>query len=87
MTAGRERWTVRAALVLTLAAVVLVAAGFLQSLAPPSSSVGRRKSPPPLHLTASDFGTTVKIGLDISPGTAGFNRFTLRATDFDTAAP
>jgi uncharacterized membrane protein len=71
----------------TLAAVVLVAAGFLQSLAPPSSSASQPKSPPPLHLSASDFATTVKIGLVVSPGTAGFNRFTLRPIDFDTGAP
>jgi hypothetical protein len=69
---------------LALAAVVLVAAGFLQSLAPPSSLSSRPKSAPPLNIAGADFGTTVKIRLDVSPGTAGFNTFTLRASDFDT---
>jgi copper transport protein len=72
---------------LALAAVVLVAAGFLQSLAPPSSLGSRPKSAPPLSIAAADFATTVKIRLEVSPGTAGFNTFTLRASDFDTGRP
>jgi copper transport protein len=71
----------------TLAAVVLVATGFLQSLAPPSSSASRPKAPPPLTVRGNDFSTTVKVRLDISPGTAGFNRFVLQANDFDSAKP
>jgi hypothetical protein len=38
-------------------------------------------------LTAADFATTVKVRLEISPGTAGFNRFTTTANDYDTGAP
>jgi hypothetical protein len=70
-----------------LAAVVLVATGFLQSLAPPSSSAAQPKAPPPLTVRGNDFSTTVKVRLDISPGAAGFNRFVLQANDFDTAKP
>jgi copper transport protein len=70
-----------------LAAVVLVATGFLQSLAPPSSSASQPKPPPPLTVSGADFSTTVKVRLDISPGTAGFNRFVLQASDYDTAKP
>ena len=71
---------------LVLAGVVLVAAGFLQSLAPPTAT-SARKSPSPLVASGQDFATTVRARLQISPGTAGFNRFTLRASDYDTGHP
>ena len=71
---------------LAVAAVVLVAAGFLQSLAQPSASPHPRP-PKPLIVTGQDFATTVKLRLEISPGTAGFNRFTLQALDFDSLKP
>jgi hypothetical protein len=38
-------------------------------------------------VTGNDLGTTIKTRLEISPGTAGFNKFVLRAVDFDTAKP
>lgn len=78
------RWTGTGELV--LAGVVLVAAGFLQSIAPPSAT-SSPKSPPPLVATGHDFATTVRVRLQISPGTPGFNRFTLRAVDYDTGHP
>ena len=71
---------------LALAAVVLVAAGFLQSLAPPSATASPA-APKPLVVTGSDFATTVKARLQISPGTPGFNKFDLRALDYDTSRP
>lgn len=71
---------------LVLAGVVLVAAGFLQSIAPPSAT-SAPKSPPPLVANGHDFATTVRVRLQISPGTAGFNRFTLHAFDYDTGHP
>ena len=37
-------------------------------------------------MTGSDFATTVKVRLTVSPGTAGFNNFTLRVSDYDTGA-
>ena len=37
-------------------------------------------------VTGSDFATTVKVRLTVSPGTAGFNNFVLRVTDYDTGA-
>lgn len=54
-----------------LAVVVLVATGFLQSLAPPSSSAAQPKPTPPLVATGNDLGTAIKTWLEISPGTAG----------------
>ena len=68
---------------LALAGVVLVAAGFLQSLAPPSATNASR-SPAPVVVSGQDFATTVRVRLQISPGSAGFNRFTIRAADYDT---
>ena len=37
-------------------------------------------------VSGSDFATTVKVRLTVSPGTAGFNEFTLRVTDYDSGA-
>jgi copper transport protein len=72
---------------LILAATVLVATGFLQSLAPPSSSAAQPKAAQPLTVSGSDFATTVKVRLEVSPGTAGFNKFALQVHDFDTGRP
>jgi hypothetical protein len=66
--------------------VVLVAAGFLQSLAPPSATAAP-KATRPIVATGNDFATTVRVRLEISPGTPGFNRFTLRAVDYDSLQP
>jgi putative copper export protein/methionine-rich copper-binding protein CopC len=71
---------------LALAAVVLVATGFLQSLAPPSATTAPKPAKP-LVVAGQDFGTTVRVRLEISPGTPGFNRFTLQALDYDTLKP
>jgi hypothetical protein len=71
---------------LILIACVLVATGIIQGLAPPSS-VAAAPVVHPLVLTGHDAGTTVKVNLSISPGTVGFNTFTLSAVDYDTAAP
>ena len=69
------------------AAVVLVAAA-LVNVAPPVASaaaVSTARSSQ-LVVTGSDFATTVKVRLTVSPGTAGFNNFVLRVTDYDTGA-
>jgi hypothetical protein len=71
---------------LALGLVVLVAAGFLQSLAPPSAT-SAPNAPRPLVVSGHDFATTVQVRLEISPGTPGFNRFDLRALDYDTLEP
>ncbi len=34
-----------------------------------------------------DFGTSVKLSLAVSPGSAGFNTFAVTVTDYDTGAP
>jgi copper transport protein len=68
-------------------AVLLVAAA-LVNVAPPvaSASTASAAAVSVLVVNGSDFATTVKVRLAISPGTAGFNTFTLRVTDYDTGA-
>ncbi|HEX9529633.1 MAG TPA: CopD family protein, partial [Acidimicrobiales bacterium] len=70
---------------LVLLTAVLAATGIIQGLAPPSSAAAPAVHP--LVLGGHDFATTVRIKLAISPGTAGFNRFTLTVADYDTGAP
>jgi hypothetical protein len=41
----------------------------------------------PLVLSGSDFATTVKVKLTISPDMSGFNAFTVSAVDYDTGRP
>lgn len=68
-------------------AAVLVAAA-LVNVAPPVASAEAVSTPQPVTLvvSGSDFATTVKVRLTVSPGSAGFNEFTLRLTDYDTGA-
>jgi len=71
---------------LLLIALVLVATGFLQNLAPATSAVAP-KAPAPLVVSGHDFATTVRVRLSISPGMAGFNQFTARVVDYDSGKP
>ncbi len=71
---------------LAVAAVILVAAGSLQSLPPPSAT-SSPKAAKPVVASGNDFATTVRVRLLVSPGTPGFNRFTLHAVDYDTLRP
>ena len=68
-------------------AVVLVAAA-LVNVAPPLASTTSTAAVRAAQLvaTGSDFATTVKVRLVVSPGSAGFNNFNLRVTDYDTGA-
>jgi copper transport protein len=68
-------------------AVVLVAATLVNVAPPVASAVSAAASTPTrLVVTGSDFATTVKVRLTVSPGTAGFNNFNLRVTNYDTGA-
>jgi hypothetical protein len=70
---------------LALVAVVLLATGAIQGLAPPTTAAA--PSVHPLVLRGSDLGTTVRAKLSISPGAVGFNRFVLSLVDFDSGKP
>jgi copper transport protein len=72
-----------------VAAIVLVAAAVLSGL-PPSSFVqaaGRQPAPAAVTVTGSDFGTTVRVRLTASPGTAGPNVFQVQLRRYDSGGP
>jgi copper transport protein len=73
--------------VVTGIAVVLVAAA-LVNVAPPiaSATPASTEQSTQLVVSGSDFATTVKVRLLVSPGSAGFNDFRLRVTGYDTGA-
>ena len=68
-------------------AVVLVA-GALVNVAPPLASTASASAvrTSQLVVNGSDFATTVKVRLTLSPGTAGFNDFDLGVVDYNTGA-
>ncbi|HLH67692.1 MAG TPA: copper resistance protein CopC [Candidatus Dormibacteraeota bacterium] len=75
---------------LTLAIGALAAAALMSSLPPPSfvsASSLRPAASPGITVSGSDYGTTVKARLQVTPGTPGPNRFTLWLQDYDTGAP
>jgi hypothetical protein len=41
----------------------------------------------PLVVLGNDFGTSVRVRLEVSPGTAGFDTFRLTVSDYDSGAP
>jgi copper transport protein len=69
------------------AAAVLIAAT-LVNVAPPlaSASAATTAQASRLVATGSDFATTVKVRLVMSPGSSGFNNFSLRVSNYDTGA-
>jgi len=79
----------------TVAAEILIAAGVLGATAvlselPPASVVAAAARPTRAQevvVTGSDFATSVRIRLSVSPGTVGPNVFSARVTDYDTGRP
>jgi copper transport protein len=68
-------------------AVVLGLTAVLLNLAPARSSAAASAKPAAVHpivVDAHDFATTVRVHLTVSPGTPGFDRVSLRVTDYDT---
>ncbi|MGH2739686.1 MAG: copper resistance protein CopC [Actinomycetota bacterium] len=75
---------------LSVAAAVLVATAVLTSLAPPASAPSTRATlatATPLIVSGSDFATSVRVRLEVTPGTQGLNRFVATVSDFDTGEP
>jgi copper transport protein len=73
---------------LLLGGTVLLLSASLVNLAPPAETANASTATvQPLELTGSDFGTSLKVELDVSPGNAGFNTFKASVTDYDTSAP
>ena len=76
---------------LLVGGTVLLLSASLVNLAPPTETSAPASSTAaavePVILAGSDFGTSLKLRLDVSPGTAGFNTFKATVTDYDTGAP
>ena len=78
--------------ILTGATVVLLAAA-LVNVAPPASVAAASSgppptaAPPPLVVAGADFGTSVRLSLEITPGLTGFDTFRATVTDYDSGAP
>ncbi len=73
--------------VVALGALTVAAA--LVNIAPPAeyaAAAAQAQRAAALVVTGSDFATTVKVQLTVTPGTGGFNRFSLRVTDYDSGA-
>jgi len=71
---------------LAIAAAVFAVTGLLTSIAP-ANLLEAASRPTPLVVTGSDFGTTVRARLDVTPGTPGINAFALRLADYDSGRP
>jgi hypothetical protein len=85
---GRLRRGVRAEVVLAVG--VLAATAVLSQLPPGKFVVGKvaaRPAPPSVQVEGNDFGTSVRVALTVSPGTAGPNAFAARVTDYDSGEP
>jgi hypothetical protein len=72
-----------------LAAGVLGATAVLAGL-PPSATLAaaaKRQKPPSLTVTGSDYATSVRLQLVVSPGSVGPNRFDATVVDYDSRRP
>jgi hypothetical protein len=71
-----------------LAACILAVTAVLSQLPPGKFVVGQAAAKPPappsLQVEGSDFATSVRVALSVSPGTPGPNGFTAKVTDYDS---
>ena len=67
-------------------AAALVLSATLVNVAPPSATALAFSGPAPLVATGSD-GNILRARLEVSPGTAGDNNFTVALTDYSTGSP
>ncbi len=91
--AGTAELLVGATVVLLSAALVnvappapVVAAGAEASPTPGPSAAPAATAPDQV-VTGNDYGTSVRIRLEVSPGMTGFNAFRATVTDYDSGAP
>ncbi len=71
---------------LAVAAGVLLVTGLLTT-SPSPDTARPPAAPSAVVLTTSDFGTTVRAALTVSPAQPGENRFTLALADYDSGDP
>jgi copper transport protein len=71
-----------------LAVGIFGVTGVLTQL-PPAAQVAAEPAPAPAQVavTGSDFATSVRVRLTVTPGTVGPNHFEARITDYDTGEP
>jgi copper transport protein len=71
-----------------LAACILAVTAVLSQLPPGKfvvqQAAARPPAPPSVQVEGSDFATSVRIALTVSPGTPGPNNFTAKVTDYDS---
>jgi copper transport protein len=69
-----------------VASVVIAVAAVLASISPPGDEAenGREPAPERVVATGSDFGTSVRVRLEVTPGLPGPNEYSVRVTDYDT---
>jgi copper transport protein len=71
-----------------LAACILAVTAVLSQLPPGKfvvqQAAAKPSAPPSVQVEGSDFATSVRIVLTVSPGTPGPNSFTAKVTDYDT---
>ena len=74
---------------LLVGATVLLLSASLVNLAPPAETIAASLpvAGQPIVVTGSDFGTSLRLTLTVSPGAAGFNTFRATVVDYDTGAP
>jgi copper transport protein len=71
-----------------LAACILAVTAVLSQLPPGKfvveQAAAKPPAPPALQVEGSDFATSVRVALSVSPGTPGPNAFTAKVTDYDS---
>ncbi|HXQ54926.1 MAG TPA: copper resistance protein CopC [Actinomycetes bacterium] len=71
-----------------LAACILAVTAVLSQLPPGKfvveQAAAKPPAPPSLQVEGSDFATSVRVALTVSPGTTGPNAFTAKVTDYDS---
>jgi copper transport protein len=72
---------------LGLAVAVFAATAVLTGLPPQPKAEAAHNEPQALVVRGSDFATTTKVQLTITPGMVGPNAFSARVTDYDTGEP
>jgi putative copper export protein len=70
---------------LVVGAGAIMAAAALVNLSPPASGAAMHPGAG-LAASGSDYGTTLRLRLEVSPGRPGVNRFVARLSDYDTGA-
>jgi copper transport protein len=71
----------------TLAVGIFALTGLLTGLPPQVIAQAQPATPSALTVNGSDFATTVRVRLQIDPGTVGPNDYRVQLTGYDTGAP